>query len=124
MNDESKNLFYEKTIILKEENETNLENRLRELMKFEEEKLVIFGIFSCTIKTPKIVDIFATIAKNLFKSNRESKGRIWCLEVNGSGRGCGVVAADDKIWTWKDKIPVKKSSKCIKVVKKSLDDAK
>jgi hypothetical protein len=31
------------------------------------------------------------------------------LEVNGTGRGCGVVAADDKIKIWKDKLAKKKA---------------
>ena len=114
-------IFFEKTIILKEDNATQLENRLQEIMKFEDEKVVIFGLFSVLIKREKMIEIFTRITKSLFKQDRENcKGRIWCLEINGSGRGCGVIAADDKIWTWKDKLPTKKkkSSKCIKVSKK------
>ena len=68
-----------------------------------------------------MIEIFTRITKSLFKQDRENcKGRIWCLEINGSGRGCGIIAADDKIWTWKDKLPAKKkkSTKCIKVSKK------
>ena len=104
-----KNIFFEKTIILKEDNEIQLENRLQEIMKFEDEKVVIFGLFSVSIKREKMIEIFTRITKSLFKQDRENcKGRIWCLEINGSGRGCGVIAADDKIWTWKDKIPTKK----------------
>ena len=102
-------IFSEKTIILKEDNETQLENRLQEIMKFEDEKVVIFGLFSVSIKREKMIEIFTRITKSLFKQDRENcKGRIWCLEINGSGRGCGVIAADDKIWTWKDKLPAKK----------------
>ena len=104
-----KNIFFEKTIILKEDNEIQLENRLQEIMKFEDEKVVIFGLFSVSIKREKMIEIFTRITKSLFKQDRENcKGRIWCLEINGSGRGCGVIAADDKIWTWKDKMPTKK----------------
>ena len=104
-----KNIFFEKTIILKEDNEIQLENRLQEIMKFEDEKVVIFGLFSVSIKREKMIEIFTRITKSLFKQDRENcKGRIWCLEINGSGRGCGVIAADDKIWTWKDKLPAKK----------------
>ena len=104
-----KNIFFEKTIILKEDNEIQLENRLQEIMKFEDEKVVIFGLFSVSIKREKLIEIFTRVTKSLFKQNRENcKGRIWCLEINGSGRGCGVIAADDKIWTWKDKLPTKK----------------
>ena len=104
-----KNIFFEKTIILKEDNEIQLENRLQEIMKFEDEKVVIFGLFSVLIKREKMIEIFTRITKSLFKQDRENcKGRIWCLEINGSGRGCGVIAADDKIWTWKDKLPTKK----------------
>ena len=102
-------IFFEKTIILKEDNEIQLENRLQEIMKFEDEKVVIFGLFSVLIKREKMIEIFTRITKSLFKQDRENcKGRIWCLEINGSGRGCGVIAADDKIWTWKDKMPTKK----------------
>ena len=102
-------IFFEKTIILKEDNETQLENRLQEIMKFEDEKVVIFGLFSLLISREKMIEIFTRITKFLFKQDREiCKGRIWCLEINGSGRGCGVIAADDKIWTWKDKLPTKK----------------
>ena len=92
----SKNdIFFEKTIILKEDNETQLENRLQEIMKFEDEKVVIFGLFSVSIKREKMIEIFTRITKSLFKQDRENcKGRIWCLEINGSGRGCGVIAAD------------------------------
>ena len=114
-------IFFEKTIILKEDNEIQLENRLQEIMKFEDEKVVIFGLFSVLIKREKMIEIFTRVTKSLFKQDRENcKGRIWCLEINGSGRGCGVIAADDKIWTWKDKLPAKKkkSTKCIKVSKK------
>ena len=104
-----KNIFFEKTIILKEDNEIQLENRLQEIMKFEDEKVVIFGLFSVSIQREKIIEIFTRVTKSLFKQDRENcKGRIWCLEINGSGRGCGVIAADDKIWTWKDKMPTKK----------------
>ena len=102
-------IFFDKTIILKEDEETHLENRLQEIIKFEDEKSVIFGLFSLSIKREKMIEIFTRITKSLFKQDRENcKGRIWCLEINGSGRGCGVIAADDKIWTWKDKMPTKK----------------
>ena len=114
-------IFFDKTIILKEDEETHLENRLQEIIKFEDEKSVIFGLFSLSIKREKMIEIFTRVVKSLFKKDRKNcKGRIWCLEINGSGRGCGVIAADDKIWTWKDKLPAKKkkSSKCIKVSKK------
>jgi len=29
-------------------------------------------------------------------------GRIWSAEYNGSGKGVGLIAADDKIHVWKD----------------------
>ena len=115
------NLYFDKTIILKEDNENQLENRLQEIMKFEDEKIVVFGLFSLVIKREKIIEIFTQVTKSLFKKERQNcKGRIWCLEINGTGKGCGVIAADDKIWTWKDTVPKKaKKAKCIKVSKKA-----
>ena len=78
-------------------------------MKFEDEKVVIFGLFSLLIPREKMIEIFTRVVKSLFKKDRKNcQGRIWCLEINGSGRGCGVIAADDKIWTWKDKLTTKK----------------
>ena len=102
-------IFFDKTIILKEDEETHLENRLQEIIKFEDEKYVIFGLFCLSKKREKMIEIFTRVVKSLFKKDRKNcNGRIWCLEINGSGRGCGVIAADDKIWTWKDKLPTKK----------------
>lgn len=40
------NMKYEKVIVIKEENLANLESRLIELLKYEECKMVNFGIFS------------------------------------------------------------------------------
>ena len=97
-------MFFTKTIIVKEDNLSSLESRLKELMKYEDEKLVIFGIFSPSIKPKKIIDSFIQIAKHFFKTSKPI-GRIWCAEINGTGKGCGVVAAGDKIKIWKDTIP-------------------
>jgi len=79
-------------------------------MKYETEKYVIFGVFSNSLKSPAICKVFIENTKNLIKTEKERPiGRIWCLEVNGTGRGCGVVAADDKIKIWKDKLAKKKA---------------
>ena len=39
-------------------------------MKYEDEKLVIFGIFSPSIKPKKIIDSFIQIAKHFFKTSK------------------------------------------------------
>ena len=82
---DDQDLFFTKTIILKEDNQNALESRLNELMKYEDEKLVIFGIFS-SIKTRKIIETFIQTAKHYFKSSKPI-GRIWCAEINGTGKG-------------------------------------
>ena len=94
--------IFSKTIILKEENLSALESRMAELMKYEDEKLVIFGIFSTSVKFRKIIECFLKNARPIFKTTK-SIGRIWCAEVNGTGKGCGIIAADDKIKIWKDR---------------------
>jgi len=96
-------VFFSKTIILKEENLSALESRMAELMKYEDEKLVIFGIFSNSVKFRKIIECFLKNARPIFKTTK-SIGRIWCAEVNGTGKGCGIIAADDKIKIWKDRV--------------------
>lgn len=78
-----------------------LTNRLREIMKYERETYVIFGVFSLKLKSREICPMFITEAKSLFKKAK-ALGRIWCLEVNGSGKGCGLIGADDKIKIWRD----------------------
>ena len=89
-----------------DENEKSLQSRIHELLKYEDEHRVIFGIFSNGIKPSKIKAIFASEAKSFIKkASPRPVGRIWALEINGSGRGCGVVAADDKIKTWTEKKP-------------------
>ena len=95
--------IFSKTIILKEENLSALESRMAELMKYEDEKLVIFGIFSTSVKFRKIIECFLKNARPIFKTTK-SIGRIWCAEVNGTGKGCGIIAADDKIKIWKDRV--------------------
>jgi hypothetical protein len=101
-----KPLYYTKTIILKEEDAKNLESRVNEILKFEEDKCVIFGIFSNSLKPSFITKTFREKAKFFIKTapRPSTLGRVWCVEVNGRGKGCGIIAADDKIKIWKDKI--------------------
>ncbi len=47
--------------------------------------------------------IFESKAKELLKRRSISFGRIWSVEVNGTGKGCGLIAADDKIRIWRQK---------------------
>lgn len=102
-------IFYGKTIIIKhEEDAKSLESRLHELIKYEDENYVIFGIFSASLKASVIAQIFIQKAKDLMKKQK-SIGRIWTLEINGRAKGCGIIAADDKLWIWRD-VAVNKGS--------------
>lgn len=93
----------------KEENESSLQSRIHELLKYEDKDRVVFGIFSAGIKPQKIRAIFSSEAKSLIKNAKPRPiGRIWSIEINGSGRGCGIVAADDQIKTWTE---IKNASK-------------
>ena len=47
-------IFYNKTIIIKDEDKTSLQTRLHEVMKYETENYVIFGVFSSNLKSPSI----------------------------------------------------------------------
>ena len=99
----STDVYFEKKIIVKEEIAANLKLRLTELIKFEDAKRVIFGIFTNGIQHDEVCRIFREVTTELFKKSTNIKsGRILCVEINGSGKGCGIVAADDKIRTWKD----------------------
>ena len=64
---------------------------------------MIFGVFS-TLEEEAVKKLFSTCAKKSVNltPRKTSCGRIWTLEVNGSGRGCGIVAADEKIFSWRD----------------------
>ena len=96
-------IYFEKKIVVKEEIAANLELRLTELIKFEDAKRVIFGIFTNGIQHDEVCRIFREVTTELFKKSTNVKsGRILCAEINGFGKGCGIVAADDKIRIWKD----------------------
>jgi hypothetical protein len=73
-------------------------------MKYEVCKRVNFGIFS-NLPRDEVVRSFVAAAKNSLRKKEDRKGRvgsIWALEVNGGGKGAGVIAADDKVYAWKD----------------------
>ncbi len=101
-----KEIFYDKTIILKEDDVKNLDSRINEILKFEDEKRVIFGIFSTSIKPKTITKLFRDKAKfwirDAGKAKDNNKGQIWTVEVNGKCKGCGVIGEDTKIKIWRD----------------------
>ena len=37
------------------------------------------------------------------KRKSKALGRMWSIEINGTGKGCGLIAADDKIRIWRQK---------------------
>ena len=65
---------------------------------------MVFGIFATTEDTNKIIEMFKVKAKEFIKAEdrKKSAGRIWCIEINGTVKGCGVIAADDTIKVWKE----------------------
>ncbi len=95
---------YDKIIVIKEDDLDNLRKRIVELLKYEECKLVNFGVFT-SLKREEVVKCFVKAAKECMKKSQLGQvlGRVWSLEFNGSGKGCGVIAADDKIHSWRDK---------------------
>ena len=97
-------LYFEKKIVIKENILNNLKNRITEILKFEDSKRVIFGVFTTALNPKDVCDAFEDTVKNLIKkkSKKEVNGGVWCVEINGSSRGLGVIAADDKIKTWRD----------------------
>ncbi len=95
---------YQKIVIIKEEDPENLSSRLSELLSGEDCKLVNFGIFSRMIARSEILERFSRAAKTVLRASCFANvlGTIWSAEVNGSGTGCGLIAADDKIHVWRD----------------------
>ena len=98
-------IYFEKKIIIKDDNLNSLEGRITELLRFEDTKRVIFGVFNVPEEiSAQIITIFEAQSRRFIKETGRKKalGRIWCIEINGSGKGCGVIAADDRIRIWKD----------------------
>ena len=97
-------IYFEKKIIIKDDNLESLEGRITELLRFEDTKRVIFGVFNFSQDSSSIVKMFEAKAKLFIKEvgRKKALGRIWCIEINGTGKGCGVIAADDSIRVWKD----------------------
>ena len=100
-----KSICFEKQIIIKDDSVESIERRLTELLRFEDTRWVIFGIFSSTVRTDILTEIFQQKAKKFIKAAGKKKavGRIWCIEVNGTMKGGGVIAADDTIKCWRDR---------------------
>jgi hypothetical protein len=97
-------IYFEKKIIIKDDNLESLEGRITELLRFEDTKRVIFGVFSLSEDASRIIQMFQSKAKQFIKEagRKKALGRIWCIEINGTTRGCGIIAADDAIRIWKD----------------------
>ena len=93
---------FEKIVVLKEDDAHNLRSRLAELMRNEECRRVNFGIFT-QLRRADVKKAFEETAKAAIRGHKNNAGRIWSAEINGSGRGCGVIAGDDKIYVWRDK---------------------
>ena len=98
-------IYFEKKIIIKDENLESLEGRITELLRFEDTKRVIFGVFNFSQNASTITKMFESKAKTFIKEvgMKKALGTIWCIEINGTAKGCGVIAADDAIRVWKDK---------------------
>ena len=58
--------------------------------------LINFKLFS-------VSQIFERKAKDYLKRKSKALGRMWSIEINGTGKGCGLIAADDKIRIWRQK---------------------
>lgn len=97
-------LRFEKIVVLKEDDLGNLRSRLTELMRNEECRRVNFGVFT-NLRRADVKRCFEECAKTAIRAGakQNTSGRIWSSEINGSGRGCGVIAGDDKIYVWRDK---------------------
>ena len=97
-------IYFEKKIIIKDDNLESLEGRITELLRFEDTKRVIFGVFNTSEDASRIIKMFITRAKEFMKEagRKKALGRIWCIEINGTAKGCGIIASDDAIRIWKD----------------------
>ena len=53
-------IYFEKKIIIKDDNLESLEGRITELLRFEDTKRVIFGVFNLSEDASKITQMFQT----------------------------------------------------------------
>merc|ERR1712203_199202 len=93
-------VFFQKKIVLKEESAINLKDRLAVLLKYEDAQRVVVGVFSQGggISHDEVCKIFKQVCIGLLRQEVNVRsGRVMCVEVNGTGKGCGIIAADDKI---------------------------
>ena len=51
-------IYFEKKIIIKDDNLESLEGRITELLRFEDTKLVIFGVFNLSEDASRIIQMF------------------------------------------------------------------
>ena len=82
-----------------------MQDRLTELLKYEDAQRVVVGVFSQGggMSHNKVCKIFKQVCIDLLRQEAKS-GRVMCVEVNGTGKGCGIIAADDKIKVWMDQL--------------------
>ena len=97
-------IYFDKKIIIKDDNFDSLESRITELLRFEDTKKVIFGVFTSPVNSTVLIEMFEAKSKEFIRAAGRQKaiGRIWVIELNGTVKGCGVIAADDTISAWRD----------------------
>ena len=84
-----------------------MQDRLTELLKYEDAQRVVVGVFSQGggMSHNKVCKIFKQVCIDLLRQEANLRsGRVMCVEVNGTGKGCGIIAADDKIKVWMDQL--------------------
>nr|XP_040564028.1 uncharacterized protein LOC121114213 [Lepeophtheirus salmonis]XP_040564029.1 uncharacterized protein LOC121114213 [Lepeophtheirus salmonis]XP_040564031.1 uncharacterized protein LOC121114213 [Lepeophtheirus salmonis] len=101
-----KRVTFDRIVIIKDRN-GNSETLLRDLISKADDgqtkKKINFGVF--TEDGDKVKESFKKLAKRRLKElgARNRNGRIFCLELNGTGKGVGVIAESKKIYSWMDK---------------------
>ena len=101
----NEDLYFQKKIVLKEENLKAFQGRVTEFLKAETSKRLAFGIFTTKLTKGEVCGKFKEAVLDFIKTKAKDKlvGTIWCVEVNGSAKGLGVVVADNGIKIWRDK---------------------
>ena len=76
-----------------------------ELLKYEDAQRVVVGVFSPGggLSHSAVCQIFKRVCIGLLRQEANVRsGRVMCIEVNGTGKGCGIIAADNNIKIWMD----------------------
>ena len=82
-----------------------MQERLTELLKYEDARRVVVGVFSPGggLSHSAVCQIFKQVCIGLLRQEANVRsGRVMCIEINGTGKGCGIIAADDNIKIWMD----------------------